>query len=82
MPKLVPNCIGRLDAVVDLIRTEEYIQAGVLLSQEVERMEELVSRSHQEYLKQRQRLVEASTFAARFIGSHEFRQQCTLEVGG
>lgn len=80
--KLVPNSIGRLDDIVAKIRQEDYKQAEELLSQEVDRLEQQVSVANQEYLQKRLRLVEVSRFAGRFIGSHEFRQECTREVGG
>jgi len=79
--KLVPNCIGRLDDLVNAIRNEEYFTSAVLLNKEVERVEMKAQASYEAFRKDDARRREITNFRDSF-SNHEFRQSCTKEVGG
>lgn len=79
--KIVPNCIGRLDDLVNAIRNEEYFTSAVLLNKEVERLEQKSRASYQAYLKDELRRKDVEWFREQFR-DHDFRQSCTREVEG
>lgn len=81
MSKLVPNCVGRLDDIIDAIRKEEYSNSTVLLNKEVERLEQKSRATYQAWLKDDLRRQEVEWFREQFR-HHDFRQACTKEVGG
>ena len=80
--KHVPNSIGRLDPIVNAIRFGNYSEAEKLLEAESERVAHQYEQAVEASMRLGVKFREIEFFRGRVHVSHEFRQLCTMEVGG
>ena len=79
--KLIPNCVGRLDPVMDAVRAEDWHKVDDLCAKEWNRLNEKASKYARLYTESREKANSVRNFKQDVLCSPNFRAGVLKEAG-
>lgn len=79
--KLIPNCVGRLDPVMDAVRAEDWHKVDDLCRKERDRLDQQANQYEILSNQARQKANEVTNFANDLIFAENFRAGVLKEAG-